>query len=486
MFQWLTFSTQPLQLEQLAETFAIDVNETPRFDPGRRLPEPRDIMTICSSLVTLTVDVYNFGELSEDDSEFSEDSQGSNTNSVAATVDPEGSSSQWSQPWRKFQHRTVNTYVRLAHFSVKEYLLSDRIQHRMAAHYSIRETESHGVIAEDCIAYILQFEEPGSLTSETLEESPLAHHAARYWPIHAKHAEKGPIESTTLLSMELLMSDGEGLLSWIRIENPDDDFYLPADLRKVSDDLASPLYYASKIGLFEPVKMLITRNLDISVRGGRLGNALQAASVSRNERVIQILIENGADVNARGGEFGTALIAACSLRREEGGDAVKMLLDKGADVNALGGSEGSALQAAISRRHENLVKMLLDRGADVNIATGHVDSALQLASDRGTENMVKMLLDRGADVNIMTGRDGSALRRASSSGRMNVVKMLLDNGADVNAWSEGSETSALQFASRRGHENVAKMLLAKGAVMTNEEMPKWEWMEKMIKDMVEL
>ena len=43
-----------MKLEELAEAIAIDVNETLRFDSERRWPEPRDIVRICSSLVTLT------------------------------------------------------------------------------------------------------------------------------------------------------------------------------------------------------------------------------------------------------------------------------------------------------------------------------------------------------------------------------------------------------------------------------------------------
>ena len=59
VLQWLACSAQSLQLEELAEIFAIDINETPRFDPERRLPEPRDILTLCSSLITLSSNAYD-------------------------------------------------------------------------------------------------------------------------------------------------------------------------------------------------------------------------------------------------------------------------------------------------------------------------------------------------------------------------------------------------------------------------------------------
>ena len=43
---------------------------------------------------------------------------------------------------------------------------------------------------------------------------------------------------------------------------------------------------------------------------GEYGNALQAASVSGHEKVVQMLLDQGADVNAQGGEYGNALQAA--------------------------------------------------------------------------------------------------------------------------------------------------------------------------------
>lgn len=59
ILQWLTFSTRPLRLEELAEIVAIDIDETPRFDPERRWLEPQSVLMMCSSLITLTTTGYN-------------------------------------------------------------------------------------------------------------------------------------------------------------------------------------------------------------------------------------------------------------------------------------------------------------------------------------------------------------------------------------------------------------------------------------------
>ena len=75
--------------------------------------------------------------------------------------------------------------IRLAHFSVKEYLVSDRIQ---ASQYSIKEITANIYIAETCLIYLLQFDKPDSLTPRTLEDFPLVGYAGTYWTRHAQWA----------------------------------------------------------------------------------------------------------------------------------------------------------------------------------------------------------------------------------------------------------------------------------------------------------
>jgi len=53
ILQWLTYSARPLEPKEVAEVIAIDIEESPRLDPRNRFPELRDILTICSSLISL-------------------------------------------------------------------------------------------------------------------------------------------------------------------------------------------------------------------------------------------------------------------------------------------------------------------------------------------------------------------------------------------------------------------------------------------------
>jgi hypothetical protein len=54
-------------------------------------------------------------------------------------------------------------FVVLAHYSVKEYLTSERSLQSRAARYSIQDIACNEFIVKSCIGYLLQFQEPGSI-----------------------------------------------------------------------------------------------------------------------------------------------------------------------------------------------------------------------------------------------------------------------------------------------------------------------------------
>jgi len=138
----------------MVEVIAIDTQQS-QFNPENRLPDPRDLLTICSSLVT--------------------------TVSVAADGN-DGTSNEMIE-------------LRLAHFSVKEYLISDRIQHGIAFQYDI---QSGGQITKSCLKYLLHFEK-SVLTSGKLTTFPLARYAAEYWLLHFR-STKASDQAITLVN----------------------------------------------------------------------------------------------------------------------------------------------------------------------------------------------------------------------------------------------------------------------------------------------
>jgi ankyrin repeat protein len=413
ILQWLTFSARPLTVAEVAEVVAIDVARDPAFDRDEALEDPLEALNICSSLVTIT------------------------TNKDQGTLRP------------------TQQIIALAHYSVQEYLVSDRIKQGAAKQYSMQEANCHSAIAKGSLKYLFQIQQP--LSKEILKEFALARYSAEFWSSHLQKTGD-EIERISQLAMRLMDFGEPAYLTWIQLHDPDSP-WKETNLEKDVTDVAAPLYYAAQLGLSTITKLLLDRGDDVNAQGGRYSNALQAASDGGHEQVVEMLLDKGADVNAQGGYYGNALQTASARGHEQ---LVKMLLDKGADVNAQSGQYGNALQAASEGGHEQVVKMLLDKGAAVNAQGGVYGNALQTASVAGHEQVVKMLLDKGAAVNAQGGVYGNALQAASVAGHEQVVKMLLDKGAEVNAQGEGYG-NALRAASEGGHEQIVKMLLDWGA-----------------------
>src|SRR5580704_6492980 len=52
VLRFLAFSARPVTLEEVVDVLAVTFEDSPRFDPEQRYPEPQDILMRCSSLVS--------------------------------------------------------------------------------------------------------------------------------------------------------------------------------------------------------------------------------------------------------------------------------------------------------------------------------------------------------------------------------------------------------------------------------------------------
>ena len=421
ILQWLTYSTSQLSVDEVAEVLCVDVEDDPRFDPERRFPDPQDILEICPGLVIGT---------------------------GTGVQDSEGT--------------VIGEQVQLAHYSVKEFLTSKRIK-ELVPNYSIDPTTAHTSMAEVCLAYLLSFNSPASVSPSMLENFPLAAYAAQHWTKHAKLAEEA--ESLATLTMELFDDVNPAYVNWGCLHNPDKRWQTPADGIKKrvdgeEDPLPRPIYIASLCGLLPVVDVILESGADVNETAGECGNPLQAASRGGHENVVQRLLKAGADVNVLGGLYGTALQAAAFWGHAR---VVQCLLDSGADVNCAAGKYANALQAASREGHLPVVQMLLRAGANVAQRGGFYGDALQAAAFYGHDTIVQALLHAGADVNQQSGGIyGTALQAASRNGYDKVVRDLIATGARVNNTS-GMYHTALQSAARGAQGSVIKRLLEAGA-----------------------
>ncbi|KAF8466290.1 ankyrin repeat-containing domain protein, partial [Gautieria morchelliformis] len=327
LLQWLAFSLRKVSLREAVEVLATDPDgkKGRQFDPDRRFDDPRDILTLCSNLVTVTdIDkTFSYPEYLKGD-------QG------------------------KF------TELTLAHFSVREYLVSESLRtHRKLSFYHCDTKLANTFIAKTCLTYLLQFNKY-SIGRDRVSY-PLCSYAAEYW---IRHTQPDNDDDPTLhqLIMCLLHPESTAYSIWLGLCYPHRYW------RK-----CAPLYYMSEAGLAMVSRDLLEKGAAVNAQGGLYGNALQAASSRGRHAIVQLLLEKGADVNVQGGLYGNALQAASS---EGHHPIVKLLLERGADVNAQGGTNGNALHGALLRGHHPTAELLLEKGANVNAQGGHYGNAL--------------------------------------------------------------------------------------------------------------
>ncbi|KLJ06283.1 hypothetical protein EMPG_09287 [Blastomyces silverae] len=413
ILQFLAFSERPLRIDELVDAIAVDFKKDPQFHRNYRMPKPLEVSRYCSSLVAVVS--------------------------------------------RNFANGKEERVLQLAHFSVKEYLTSDRVDKSFRE--SFAEINARSIITRVCLAYLSQLDhDENNSFRKTTVKFPLADYSALYWTDHARLAETEKAVEESILEFFQ-----ETYILWASLFYPEQPFIASVEMPASRQSIATPIYYASFAGLGHTLRLFLERGADVNAQGEFYGNALQAAAAQRdNENIVRMLLERGADVNAQGGLYGNALQAAATQRDNK--NIVWMLLERGADVNAWGGIYGTALHIAVEQSDENIVQMLLERGADVNKQSGLFGKALQTAAaQRGNENIVQMLLDRGADINAQDGYYGTALQAAAAQrGNEDIVWMLLERGADVNA-QHHSYDNVLDIAVIAGDENIVQMLLERGA-----------------------
>ena len=438
---WLCFSARPVTLLELAEAVSID-NSKDEFDPKKdRIWDPAIVTKLCPSLIDTTV----------------------LPSSVESWMMEKNSTE------RKWRIGSPETIVTLAHYTVKEYIMTERLHAGGAANLYVPATLGHAALAEACIVYVLSANEGRimkQLDETDFASHPLLAYATRYWIEHyqAVDSKQHLDRSRSLVTRLFDPSNLNALVNWLNVNNPDGQEWQttrhrPVDTKRSAEGFPRPLYYSAYLGDAEVLERQLQITPDINTSEGKLGSVLAVASYHGNAEMVQLLLARGADPNLKGGAYGYPLQAAAVSGCEK---TVKILLDAGAQVNGAGGEYHTALIAAASKEHRKIVSLLLKNGADLDIGGERHGKALRVAGASGNANQVLLLLAAGADINDTNEGEGTALYAAAEAGSQHVVQLLLRKGADVNLLS-GPCGTALQAASSQGHAHILRILLKAGA-----------------------
>ena len=416
LFQVLVAAIRPLRVEELGEIFAVEFNsnDVANLVEAWRPDNPEEaVLSACSTLITVI----------EDD---------------------------------------CSKYFQFSHFSVKEFLTSDRLRTSEIGNirqYHISLRASHIVLARACLSVLLRLDE--EMDKKRLTTFPLVLYAARTWVDHAKF--EGVI-SQIQGAIEILFDPGKPYLSlWAWIYNVDRAWVrqsieaLPEHPPKLG---ASALYYAVLCGFSGLAKHLIAVHAeDVNAKCGYHGTPLHAALYTGHLDAASVLLGHGADVTLGDRDGRIPLVRAYDCRNLE---AMRLLLERGADADVWYGSFGLLSHHASYRGRAEVIQLLLQHDADVNARCSKTWTPLHWASTGGHAEVVQLLLEYGADVDAQSMTQNTPLHQASRSGHLEVVELLLKHGAAVHIRGEYDWTPC-QMATFTGRSEVAQLLLKYGA-----------------------
>ncbi|KAH8992292.1 hypothetical protein EDB86DRAFT_2830527 [Lactarius hatsudake] len=379
LLQCLTVAVRPLSVAELAELLAFDFDAAkggiPELNSNWRWEDHEQaVLSTCSSLITVVPD-------------------------------------------------EESPVVQFSHFSVKEFLMSDRLATSTGdiSQYHISLEDAHTVLAQASLGVLLR--DPN--VTNGADSAPLARYAAVHWVTHAQFEN---VTSRIRDGMEQLFdSDQPYFDAWVQLHDVDFDSPDSPNLIDLNPG-ARLLYYAALCGFQELVEYLTLKYPQHATsRGGRLGTGLHSASYAGHLQIVRSLLRHGVGVDVRDHLNGTALQWASMKGRR---DVVECLLDHGADVNVQDDLHYTPLILA-AYGHMDVVRVLLEHGADVHSRNNSGWTPLHRAV-RGASitlkgdhpRIVQLLLEHGADVEAEDKRGRTPLQVALEQGKSEIARLL--------------------------------------------------------------
>jgi ankyrin repeat protein len=443
----IAVAIRPLRVEELAEILAFDFTDlegdVPKFCADWRSKDQEGaVLSTCSSLISVVDshdDVY---------------------------------------PSRKCR------VVQFAHFSVKEFLISDRLASVTGdvSRYHILPRPAHTILAQACLGFILHLQDP--LDKKSDNHFPLAKYAARSWKAHAQFEDVSLHVKDGMRS--LFNPNKPHLARWLRwlslmhaSDEPNPLYYAsfwgfddlvehlainhPELVNTIDGQFDTPLLAALSGKHFRVAESLLRHDAKVDLPGLKGRTALHTAIIYYDDMghslpdVMLFLLKHGAHVDSRDGDFRTPLHWAALFDNLE---AAQWLLDHGADIDARDGKGTTPLHQVFKDQYDGdsrprygdldpcFARLFSKHGTNVNAQDQDGNTPLYLAMEQESWEAVRILLENGTNL-LRETEDGSTayLYRVlesdlSSHERLDLVRLLLKRGAKVNAqsWPPVGET----------------------------------------------
>jgi hypothetical protein len=344
LLQCLVAAARPLRVEELAEVLAFDFGAEgiPKLNPGWRWEDQEEaVMSACSSLVVIVKD----GD---------------------------------------------SRIVQFSHFSVQEFLTSDRLGRSSKediSRYHVPLEPAHTILAQACVGVLLKLDD--SVDRDKIKIFPLSKYAAEYWPTHTRFEG---VLSYIKDGIECLFDpDKPHFVAWVWIRE-DERGRGSVDPHSLKSTI-TPICYASYFGFYSLVEDLITRcPEDVKAMGGILGTPLHAAAFGGHVEVVLLLLKH-VPVDIRSTEqHRTPLHFAAAQGHVE---ISRYLLNHGADVNAQQETGWTPLHLAGYFWGLEFMRLLLDHGANPHARDDYSQTPYQMANSQRRQEISQLLSEYG-------------------------------------------------------------------------------------------
>ena len=354
VLQWLCIADEPVRVNHVMAAFAADIGDDPRIDLDSQFSSSEKVAGLCPGFIVTTY-ITKFDEI----------------------------------PRPCFQ---------IAHYSVKEYLLSSRIPRPpdSISMFQVDRGLANLAMAKTCLTFALH---PTALQ--------FSHSATRMWPVFFREAKEEP--QLTLLAVEYLtqnvyslskncyhdamtFASSEGLgpiLSWL------------AEHRRAEMNISEALFRVcnSNYRSLKTVRFLVEHGADVheshNIRDfGRGSRPLDAAARKHDVALVQALIHLGADPRQKNG-FGTPLLSATQSGCQSL-EIVKLLWCQDSWSSLDSDNDNALYWVAAERdygpRTEEVAWWLIHHGVDPHNINNPGYTALHGAAEIGNETAIRVLL----------------------------------------------------------------------------------------------